>query len=89
MLGLVGETVRFGLGKGSPSRPQRLEKMLSGGPLELVKLPDRDHRREGLAFSLDDELIVPQGYAIQIVAEPPPNLHRRDLLRQEAKYINS
>jgi hypothetical protein len=86
---LVGETVGFALGKRSPSRPERLEKMLSGGPLELEKLLDRDHCREGLALPLDDELIVPQGDAIQIFAETLPNLHGRYLLRHEAKYINS
>jgi hypothetical protein len=89
VLGLVGETVRSALGERSPSRPEGLEKVLSGCPLELVKLLDRDHRREGLALPLDDELIVPQGYAIQIFAETLPNLHRRDLLRHEMKYINS
>jgi hypothetical protein len=84
VLGLVGETVRFALGKGSSSRPECLEKMLSGGPLELEKLLDRDHRREGLALSLDDELIVPQENAIQIFAKTLPNLHRRDLLCHSA-----
>ncbi len=81
VLRLVGETIRPALSRGTPSKLERFEKACSGGPLELEELLDRNHRRERLALPLDDEVIVPQGNAIQIIAETLPDFHCRDLLR--------
>jgi hypothetical protein len=49
----------------------------------LLEALNRDERRQRLALALGDELVVPEGDAIQHVADVLANLHRGDLVNQK------
>ena len=55
-----------------------LKGMPARKPTHLLKPLDRHQGGQRLAFSLDDELVVPQGDPIQHVANSLTHIHRRN-----------
>ena len=76
--GFVREPVGILLRDASGSRPNGLEETLPGHSFEFFELLDRHHRCQRFAFPHDNELVVSQSDAVEVVAELLPDLHGRD-----------
>jgi hypothetical protein len=66
---------------------EKFQSVASREPAHLLEALDRNERGEWLAFALDDELIVTQGYSVEEIADPLPDLDRGHPLRHCVHHI--
>jgi len=71
VLRFVGEGIRLLLSQGTAALSlQQVKNVTPCQTIQLLELFDRHHCGERFSLPLDDELVVPQGDAVEDVAQP-------------------
>lgn len=87
MLRFVGDPIRFLFRKTVVgARLQEFEKPGTRCAIHRLEFLDGNQGSQGLALSLDDELVVAQGDPVQVVAELFPDFQRGDSFCHDGNY---
>jgi len=88
VLRFVGEAIRLRLREATASLPlENVQDVTSSEEVEPRQLAGRHQRRQRLALSLDDELVVAERYSIEQLSQAFPDLKRRHTLSDHRTQV--
>ncbi|CUS38824.1 hypothetical protein COMA2_60007 [Candidatus Nitrospira nitrificans] len=86
MLGFVTKLIGLALRDPVRSLNKDRKQVYARGLLHLFKSFDRDHRRQGLAFALNDKLVMPKRHPIQEISKPLTDLKGRHCFNHKSPH---